>query len=261
VAGRIRSIKPEILEDEEVAGLSDGAWRLWVSLWALADDHGNARSTTKWLAGQIWWVHGRDPIEVEKLIAELVQANRIELYAVRTERYLHLRNWEKHQRIDNAGKPRVPLPEEGQPASAMFCDISPRVAANLSESPLDQRPRPTTNDPERDIPDRPPAAQEVFDFEAVYALYPRKEGRKKGLARCRSSVKSRSKYDALLRAVKNYAATVTDVSYAKHFDTFMGCWEDYVDAGLLTPRQVAKPSITAPSANFTQPGIVTDEYT
>jgi hypothetical protein len=55
-------------------------------------------------------------------------------------------------------------------------------------------------------------------------------------------VKTRSKYDALLAAVKNYAATVTDPTFAKHFDTFMGCWEDYIDAGLLTPRTPTRPT-------------------
>jgi hypothetical protein len=99
-----------------------------------------------------------------------------------------------------------------------------------------------------------------FDFEAVYALYPRKEGRKKGLARCRSSVKSRLKYDALLQAVKNYAATVTDPTYAKHFDTFMGCWEDYVDAGLLTPRTSQPKGNIAPAAHVEHGYDATEEF-
>ncbi len=236
MAGRIRTIKPEILEDETVSSLSDGAWRLWVSLWTLADDHGNCRCSPKWFAGQIWWAKGRDLIEVEGYTAELAETNRIAIYQVRGGRYLHINNWDKHQRIDNAGKPRVPLQEEGTPACAMFRGESPRVSASVGDLPLDLRPRPPTTDLEKDIPDPPSAAQDVFDFEAVYALYPRKEGRKKGLARCRSSVKTRSKYDALLVAVKNYAATVTDVTYAKHFDSFMSVWEDYIDAGTLTPR-------------------------
>lgn len=93
---------------------------------------------------------------------------------------------------------------------------------------------PSLTEPDRKKPS-PASPGDEFDFDAVYAAYPRKEGKKKGLQRCRSQIKTREKYDALLRAVKNYAA-IASPGYEKHFDTFMGCWEDYVDAGLLTPR-------------------------
>ncbi len=93
------------------------------------------------------------------------------------------------------------------------------------------------NTPTLGLKSDPPVAQGLkFDFEAIYAEYPRKEGKKRGLACCRSIIKTRLKYDALLMAVRNYAATVSDIRFAKHFDTFMGCWEDYADAGLLAPR-------------------------
>jgi hypothetical protein len=73
---------------------------------------------------------------------------------------------------------------------------------------------------------------DAFDFEAVYAEYPRKLGRKKGLQRCKSQITSREKYDALVRAVRNYRAIKagSDEQYVMHFSTFMGCWEDYVEA-------------------------------
>lgn len=84
-----------------------------------------------------------------------------------------------------------------------------------------------------DIPS--PSARESFDFEAGYALYPRKIGHKKGMQRCRSQITSRSKYDAWMKAIANYAAKVraegATAQYVKHFDTFMGCWEDYAIAG------------------------------
>ena len=54
MAGRIRSIKPELLDDEVAAGLSDAAWRLFVSSWILADDHGCFRAGARYLAPQGW---------------------------------------------------------------------------------------------------------------------------------------------------------------------------------------------------------------
>jgi hypothetical protein len=108
---RIRTLKPEILDDEKVAPLSDTAFRLFTSLVILADDHGNARADVRWLQGQIWWAHGESP-NVLLALVELCRGSLIDVYAVRGGTYVHLRGWEKHQRIDNAGKNRVPLPKD-----------------------------------------------------------------------------------------------------------------------------------------------------
>lgn len=232
MAGRIRSIKPEILDDEEVSNLSDEAWRLWVSMWLLADDAGNCRAGDRYLAALVWQDSSRSP-RVAEALRELRRARRVEVYENNGERFAHVRNWEKHQRIDNAGKPRVPGAEhENSIPWESTRGESPRVSAVRRS---DLRPPTPTTDPE--IP-AAPGGQSLpglnpdlgFDFEAVYAAYPRKEGRKKGLQRCKAQITTRSKYDALVKAVANYAASVAgkDPEYVKHFDTFMNCWEDFV---------------------------------
>lgn len=78
----------------------------------------------------------------------------------------------------------------------------------------------------------PVAPTPALDFERLYALYPRKEGKTKGLAKCRTQVRSRARYDDLERAIRNYAASVAgkEAEFVKHFSTFMGCWEEYVEA-------------------------------
>lgn len=146
---RIRTLKPELLEDEKVAPLSDSAWRLFVSLITLADDYGNVRADVRWLQGQVWWAHAEPPNVLSALV-ELVKASLIEPYGVRGGAYCHIRGWEKHQRIDNAGKNKVPMHND---ADALRIDVdraedwklSPRVAASRREpgsqdpsSPLDQ---------------------------------------------------------------------------------------------------------------------------
>lgn len=77
----------------------------------------------------------------------------------------------------------------------------------------------------------------VFDFESVYRLYPKKIGRRKGMQRFKSQITTRLKYDALMRAVGNYIASVSDPQYFKQFDTFMNCWEDFVDYQLPAPTK------------------------
>ena len=139
---RIRTLKPEILDDEKVAPLSDTAFRLFTSLVILADDHGNARADVRWIQGQIWWAHG-DPPNVLFALVELYRASLIEVYAVRGGTYVHLRGWEKHQRIDNAGKNRVPLPNDADANSievtieafAAIRGDSPRLAAGSRPGP------------------------------------------------------------------------------------------------------------------------------
>lgn len=113
-----------------------------------------------------------------------------------------------------------------------------------------------TQEEEKHTPDKP--AGECFDFESVYDAYPRKEGRKKGLQRCRSQITTRLKYDALVKAVKNYAEKVaiegTETRFVKQFDTFVNCWEDWVEyqPPLLTERKYANVSAPRPAVAVTR---------
>lgn len=71
----------------------------------------------------------------------------------------------------------------------------------------------------------------AFDLLALYAAYPRKDGRKRGLATLARRIKTPAEYEAVRVAIANYAAQVTrdgtEKKYVKHFDSFVNCWEDY----------------------------------
>lgn len=149
MAGRIRSIKPELLEDEKASALSDAAWRLFVSSWLLADDHGRFRAGARYLAAQVW----QDTSLTEKAsaaLAELAAVGRVNVYQVDGQAYAEIPTWNKHQRIDNAGRPRVPPPpscdsdnlDAVSPRTAETRGDSPRFAARASE--LAARPPTTT---------------------------------------------------------------------------------------------------------------------
>jgi len=149
MAGRIRSIKPELLEDERTSALDDPAWRLFVSLWLLADDHGNARAGLRYLAAMVWQDTGRD---VASALGSLVDNSLVSLYEVNGQPYLHIMGWSKHQRIDNAGKPRVPLPPAFQCVTGELAEDlgeSPRPSEKFRDPPLDLRPTTPTNDHEQ----------------------------------------------------------------------------------------------------------------
>jgi hypothetical protein len=89
-------------------------------------------------------------------------------------------------------------------------------------------------------------------------------GRKKGLQKFKAQIRTRAQFVALLAAVANYAAHVAgrDKKFIKHFDTFMGCWEDWIE-----PPEDAEPQpaparpvgYAPPTANYTEARDMTDE--
>lgn len=131
---RIRSIKPEILDDEVSGGLSDRAWRLFVSSFVLADDHGRIRMSATYLAGAALthrFAAGLVSVgDVDEARGELVRGNLWIPYLVRGQEYAVIRTFSRHQRIDNASKPRLPGPEEADDP-----DSSRRFAEKFREIP------------------------------------------------------------------------------------------------------------------------------
>lgn len=90
---------------------------------------------------------------------------------------------------------------------------------------------------------RPPhkgrAAPPAFDFEALYQLYPRKEGKTRGLTKCKKEIKTQEDYDNLRKAILTYNKINhgKDKDYIKHFSSFMGVWRDYLDPNLCAGQK------------------------
>jgi hypothetical protein len=120
MAGRIRTIKPEMLEDARTAELSDGAFRLFIGMLLLSDDHGRLRADVRYLTGQVFWGAPEGSTTAREDVArarrELVDASIINVYAVRGQEYAHIRTFQKHQRIDKPSGPKCPGPDEADPA-------------------------------------------------------------------------------------------------------------------------------------------------
>lgn len=113
MAGRIRSIKPEILEDDKTAALSDSAWRVFVSSFLLADDHGNFRASPALVDGHIFWASRKPRESVANILGTLARVGLITLYQVRGQPYAKINGWPKHQKVDKPGAPRMPRCEDG----------------------------------------------------------------------------------------------------------------------------------------------------
>src|SRR5579862_2146867 len=109
---RIRSVKPEWLEDEKLAACSDAARVLSVGLILLADDQGRGRGNPSYLASQVWTYHPRESLaRASEALDELVSIHFVTLYEVNLERLYQIRNWARHQKVDHPAKPRLPGPD------------------------------------------------------------------------------------------------------------------------------------------------------
>lgn len=78
--------------------------------------------------------------------------------------------------------------------------------------------------------------EDLFDFDKIYAIYPRKSGKMLGLKRCRKTIKTQKDYDDLMKAVVRYRNETMNTSkqFIKMFDTFIGpadcpTWREYLD--------------------------------
>lgn len=152
---RIRTLKPEWLEDEALLECSLAARVLSAGLLLVADDYGNGRAGEKILSARIF---PGDPVKVLRdALAELVSIRYVVIYQSDGQTYFHIRNWSKHQRVDKPGPAKVPgPPQESSSTAREPCAKSPDGSKKDSERPA-PRARPLPSSP---IPSTGPSAPE-----------------------------------------------------------------------------------------------------
>lgn len=103
----------------------------------LADDYGNLRTNPRHLEGAVFWA--QPCRNVGKALDELAASGLLTPYTVRGQDYAHVTNWEKHQRVDRPGKPRVPDIREAD---------ANHSRTNRESIATDLRPPTPTSDPD-----------------------------------------------------------------------------------------------------------------
>jgi len=110
---RIRTIKPEIADDEKVGNCSRDARLLFILCITIADDGGRFRAHERYLRTRLFPYDGEELTaeRVGEWLAELVGVGLVVTYQVEGETFAELRGWMKHQRVDNARRLLVPPPD------------------------------------------------------------------------------------------------------------------------------------------------------
>jgi hypothetical protein len=105
---RIRTIKPEYWTDERVGECSVSARLLFIASWNFADDYGGLSRSARQLKAQAF---PYDNIDCEPLVQELISAGLLIEYEAEGKKYLHIKGFRVHQKVEKPAKPRVPLYE------------------------------------------------------------------------------------------------------------------------------------------------------
>lgn len=131
---RIRTVKPEWLEDEKIALASTEARLLSIALLLLADDYGNGRAHLAILGPRVF-PGAQNPREtLAKALDELARLSFVVLYEVEGQSYFHIRNWDRHQRVDKPGKPQCPAPPHEIQHDLQHSRDSRETPENIRES-------------------------------------------------------------------------------------------------------------------------------
>lgn len=72
----------------------------------------------------------------------------------------------------------------------------------------------------------------TLDFEELYKMYPRKIGKKSGITKLQSKIKTQEDFEKVKIAIINYTNQIkklcTEEKYIKHFSSFVNNYEDYL---------------------------------
>lgn len=119
---RIRSIKPEFWADERLGECSPTARLVFIATWTFADDLGNLQRSARQIKAQAF---PYDSMDIEPFVKELIEFGLLIEYQSDGDKFLHIKNFGKHQRIDKESKPRFPLYEDSITTSGVLTEPSP----------------------------------------------------------------------------------------------------------------------------------------
>lgn len=119
--GRIRTIKPDLPEDEQLGAVSREARLTFVLLFTVADDEGRFRAAPALIRSQLF-PYDADVLigDIRRWLDELLDSGRIRLYQVEGQWYGDIPRWKRHQRIDKPQTSKLPTFDDGSPIDLLL---------------------------------------------------------------------------------------------------------------------------------------------
>jgi hypothetical protein len=239
---RIRTIKPNFFRSHNVADLSTDACRItWAGLWTYCDDAGRGLDDARLVKGEIWPLHDRITAKVVEVhLTELADGDdpMICRYVIGAKRFLHVINWDKHQKINRPQPSRIdscPIHDSFTESAVNAHDTRGERSREEKEQGKDQG-KGTGNREASSAPEAPES--ELPGFDAFWSAYPRKVG-KPSAVKAWKKVKP-ADHAAVAAGVTRWAAYwvagQTSVEHIPHPSTWLNDrrWEDEPP-----PRRVA----------------------
>lgn len=206
---RIRTVKPEWLDDERLVLASLEARVMSIALLTLADDEGRGRGNPVILGAQVFPGSANPREASTKALRELAEASYVVLYEVDGQSYFAIRNFSKHQKIDRPRPSTLPAPPEITaeqkrviPATlTTFDDVSTTARRGVDEASATEgkgmegkgRDQGSSECPPTQGPGKPDPVRLVFDAWLEEHVDPKQR------AKCKLNGKRRQKIQARLR--------------------------------------------------------------
>lgn len=170
--GRIRTIKPEAPQSENLGRVSRDARLLFFMLFTVADDEGRGRAAMPVLAGSLFPYDDDARTHLVEWLFELEREDCILLYSNDGAAYFEIKKWQQHQKIDRPTASRLPAPSvedrenltKAREASRLY--LVPRIVdqGSFTSAVAD----PSKHEPQPD-PKKAPYPEE---FETFWREYP-----------------------------------------------------------------------------------------
>lgn len=110
VRARIRSIKPEIWQDEKIGDLSRDARLLLLGMLTMADDDGRLLAAPMVILGHAFPFDSDAPKKLARWIREVERSGIVQFYEHNGKPYAAFRNWRQHQKINRPSPSSLPEP-------------------------------------------------------------------------------------------------------------------------------------------------------
>ncbi|MEU9436556.1 hypothetical protein [Streptomyces sp. NPDC048252] len=251
---RIRSIKPEFFTSLTIADLTPEQRLTFIGLWTHVDDEGRCVDDARLIKAAVWPLDDRTAADVEVDLGVLTEASLILRYVLNQKRYLAVRAWSEHQKINRPTPSKLPAPRDGQILGATCTNEDSRTTHGVvtEDSPGERKGKEQGKEQGKEGSSPPSAASARDDpgpaFDEFWHLYPRKAGKSEAAKAWGKAIKNGADSSALLAALKAHAeywlAAKTEQQFIPHPTTWLN-QKRYEDEPPQLPRSQSGPA-TAP---------------